>query len=65
MYVTGISIKIQITANVNNTVITEYTVNVSWIVREEKQRETFQRQLTSEIEKHAMNSVSPKHLNIF
>lgn len=65
MYVTGILIEIQITANVNNTVITEYTVDVSWIVREEKQSETFKRQLTSEIEKHVMNSVSPKHLNVF
>lgn len=65
MYVTGISIEIQITANVNNTVIREYTVDVCWIVREEKQSEIFQRQLTSEIEKHAMNSVSLKHLNVF
>lgn len=47
MYVTCISIENQIIANVNNMVITAYTVDASWIDREEKHSKTFQRQLTS------------------
>lgn len=47
---------------VYNTVIREYMVDIKYL---EKWNETFQRQLASEIEKHAMNSVSPKHLNVF
>jgi len=65
MYVTGISTEIHITTNVNNIVITKYIVDVSWVVRKEKQSETFQRKFASEIGKHPMNSASPKHLIVF